>query len=261
MFRMYKFVVAALAVAAVLTGPGSARADLFIRVSSFTAGGTLLDQQTDSVVLSNPMPAASNQSHTFVLNGGFILGIGTSNFSTVATGSTSHSETMNLTYFGTTGAGLSSRLIVEFLGTNYGTPVSPPNASITSNGSPSTAGLSANSVTMQSGVSVANALLPGTAGSTAGLLGLTSSTGSMGSASSVLTPNPVTGAGFNQSGSRFSFYQAYTFTDFTTTGAGSLSAGTSINVSAVPAPAGLILALTGLPAVAWIRRRKAVVNA
>jgi hypothetical protein len=76
-----------------------------------------------------------------------------------------------------------------------------------------------------------------------------------------LTPNPVTGAGFNQSGSRFSFYQAYTFNDFTTTGAGSLSSGSSINVSAVPAPAGLILALTGLPAVAWIRRRKAVVNA
>ncbi len=57
----------------------------------------------------------------------------------------------------------------------------------------------------------------------------------------------------------FSFYQTYTFSDFTNSAkAGSLSAGST--VAAVPAPAGLVLALTGLPVfgAGWLRRRRAL---
>jgi len=261
MFRKSMFMVAALAGAAVLTAPAPAHADLIIRVTSLDSSGGFIDSQFDLKPLSDPMPPASGQGAVFTgLGGGFNITIAT-NISVSANGTTSQSMTVNLSYTGPTGAGTSNQLVVEFLGTNYITPVSPPLAYITSNASPSSGTLQADSVTMVSGVSVTNAGLPGTAGDTSGLMGLTTGTGVMTSAATILTPNPVVGAGFNQSGSKFSFYQAITFKDFTTTGGGDISAGSF--VTTVPAPAGLILMLTGVPALAvpaWLRRRKTAVG-
>ncbi len=260
--RKFFAVVALLAGAALFAAPNSARADLIIRLTSLNnSGGTQLDQQSSTLVLSDPMPSMSSQVFSSPLLGGFSIVI-TSNISNTGNGTTAHSHNINFTYTGPTGIGSSNQLVVEFLGTNYDTPVSPPLAFITSNASPSTSGLVANYVNMVSGASVTNAGLPGTAGDTTGLLGLTSGTGTMGSASSILSPNPVTGATFSQTGSRFSFYQAFTFNDFTTTGSGSLSAGST--VTNVPAPPSLVMALSAMPILGMGRRlfrRKAVVTA
>ena len=83
----------------------------------------------------------------------------------------------------------------------------------------------------------------------------TTATGTMGSASSVLTANPVIGPTFNIV-NPFSFYQTYTISGFSTSGlAGSLSAGSTVR--AVTAPAALMTVVTGLTLLGvggWIRR-------
>jgi len=180
------------------------------------------------------------------------------NIATTGPGFTAASQTLNITYNGPTGP-TSDRLIVEVLGNMFTNPTAPAVSVITSNGSPSTSGLAATNVTMTSGVIAGNVLALGAAGTTlGGQLGTSTGTGSMGNASSVLTPNPITGASFAIV-NPFSFYQTYTISGFANSGlAGSLSAGST--VSSVPAPAGLVLALAGLPvlgAAGWMRRRKA----
>jgi len=233
--------------AIMLAVPATASADLIIRVTSEDSTNAVLDQHTSTLVLPSPMPSLSSLTLATGLTGGFDVTVST-NVSTVTPASVAHSLTINLSYSGPTG-GLSNHLIVEFLGTNYGSPVSPPPVFIMSNGSPSTSGLQANLVTMISGVSVTNnTSLPGTPGSGSGFsLGQTLGTGTMGlgAASSLLNPNPANGAVFSQTGSLFSFYQAFDFDQFLNSGAGSISAGSFLG-PVVPAPAGFVTAGIGL---------------
>jgi len=185
------------------------------------------------------------------------------NIATTGPGFTSASETINITYNGPVVPN-SDTLIIEILGNNFSNPTAPALSEITSNASPSTSGLLAGDttmtgVTMTSGVIAGNVVALGAAGTTLGSqLGMTTGTGTMGGASSILTPNPITGAQFNIV-NPFSFYQTFTVTGFgNTAAAGSISAGST--VSSVPAPAGLMLALTGLPVLGasrWLRRRQA----
>jgi hypothetical protein len=251
--RALRLAAVAFAIAAV-----EARADSIIRVTSETSSGTVLGQQIATLSLSNPPPSAYSQTATFTAGTAvpdFSVVVGT-NVATTAGSATSHSLTVNITYNGTGTGASSDMLIVEFLGTNFVHPLPGP-ASITSNGSPSTSGLAANSLTMISGVNNANGGLPATPGSTAGLSGTTTSTGSIGSASSVLVPNPATGAVFSIA-NPFSFYQAFTFSGFTNTNqAGSVSAGSTV-ASTIPEPSAIVIALTAVPFVgvgAWLRRR------
>ena len=90
---------------------------------------------------------------------------------------------------------------------------------------------------MTSGVLNGTVPLSSTPGTTlSGQMGMTTATGSMGGASSVLTPNPATGATFTI-GSPFTFYQTYTYGGFATTNqAGSMTAGTSVTAQAAPPP-------------------------
>ena len=177
---------------------------------------------------------------------------------TTGPGFTNVAETLNITYNGPIGAS-SDKLIVEILGNEFSNPIAGTSSHITSNGSPSTAGLIASSVVMTSGVISGNVVALGAAGTTlGGQLGTTTANGTLGSAGSVLVPNPVTGATFSIV-NPFSFYQTYTINGFTNNGQnGSLSAGSIVTPVAVPAPAGLLMVLTGLPLLgvaAWLRRR------
>jgi hypothetical protein len=151
------------------------------------------------------------------------------NNSTTGPSFASHSTTINMLYTGPTGAS-SDSVLIEVLGDSYTTPPAGP-AEITSNGSPSTGGLQASSVVMTSGVINGTATLSSTPGTTlSGQLGQTTGTGSIGSSSSVLSPNPTQSGGVFTIANPFTFYQTYTFGGFTTTNqAGSLSAGTTVN--------------------------------
>jgi hypothetical protein len=254
MMRFCKYLaVAALAVA--LGASSQTRADFTIRATEVSSGGVVekSDLQTKT---SNPA-GFFNYSSTILPD--FTVTLVT-HITTTGAGFSSASTTININYTGPTGAN-SDKLIIEVLSNNFSNPTAPATSVITSNGSPSTSGLLANSLVMTSGV-VANGATLGAAGTTlGGQLGMTTGTGSIGSASSLLSPNPVTGATFSIA-NPFSFYQTYTFSGFGNSGqAGSLSAGST--VAAVPAPAGLVLALAGLPVfgLGWLRRRKANVTA
>ncbi len=143
-----------------------------------------------------------------------------------------HSTTINMLYTGPTGAN-SDSILIEVLGDSYVTPSAGP-AQITSNASPSTSGLQASTVTMTSGVLNGDVALSGTPGTTLnGQLGQTMGAGSIGSASSVLSPNPTVSGSVFTLANPFTFYQTYTFGGFNTTGqAGSMSAGSEVD--AVP---------------------------
>lgn len=255
--------VALLVGAAILGASTQARADfqVILRGTEYNSSGVA--EFTSSTTFTSP---------TSPFSGNVTLSVGDfnitmiSNITNTGSGSTKHSSTINLNYTGTTGSN-SDSLLVEVLGSNYVSPSVGP-AVISSNGSPSTTGLSANSLTMTSGVinTDPTSLTTVTAGTTtlAGTplgsqLGMTTGTGSMGAASSVLQPNPAGGSVFTIA-NPFAFYQTYTFSGFTTTNdSGSFSSGST--VSTVPAPASLLLLLTGLPALggySWLRRRKAV---
>jgi len=254
MRRFLPHVIAAVVVAGMLGVPSQARADFIIRVTDVNSGGSV-NATTTVTGFSAP-----NGSGALVFNsavGNFTITLVT-NIATTGPGFTAASQTINITYNGGTGTS-SQKLIIEVLGNMFSNPTSPSPSQITSNASPSTAGLGATSVVMTSGVIAGNVLALGAAGTTlGGQLGTTTGTGTMGNASSVLNPNPAVGSLFNIV-NPFTFYQTYTLMGFTNTAmAGSLSAGTQI--SSVPAPAGLVLALTGLPvgAGAWLRRRKVV---
>jgi len=232
-----------------------AKADLIIRATVFNSAGTQIDQEELTVLRSDPPPA--NSDITFSSNSltNFVVVVAT-NIATTGDGSTEHSHTINVNYSGSTGSD-SSKLVLEFIGVDYVSPTSPPQAFITSNASPSTSGLKADTVTMESGVSNTNAGLPGTVGDLSGFLGTTLGEGTMGNASSVLTPNPSIGDPFDIS-NQFSFYQVFTFDDFQSTGGGSISAGST--VTNLPVPPTLALLFAASPALAagiWRKRRKA----
>jgi len=254
---------AALIGAAILAAPTQARADFVIRATDVLSGGAVNATVTQSGA-SNPNGSGFLTFSSSV--GNFIITVVT-HIATTGPGFTAASDTINITYNGPTGA-TSDKLIVEVLGNKFTNPTAPALSNITSNGSPSTSGLSVASVTMTSGVLAGNltALDLGAAGTTlGGQLGMTTGIGSMGVASSVLVPNPATGAPFAIV-NPFTFYQTFTFdgqinfgSGGPTDNGGSLSAGST--VSSLPAPAGLVLALTGLPVMGvsgWLRRRKAL---
>jgi len=256
-FKFLPFVAAVLTGVAMLGAQQQARANFIIRATDLTSGNVVNATATTTGL------SAGDGSGSLVFNsavGNFTITLVT-NIATTGPGFTSASQTLNVTYTGPTGVN-SDKLIVEVLGNMFSNPTSPPPAVITSNGSPSTSGLMASSVTMTSGVISGNVVALGAAGTTlGGQLGMTTGTGSMGSSSSVLSPNPVNGPTFAIP-NPFTFYQTYTFNGFTNTAeAGSLSAGSTVST---PAPAGVLLAAAGLPLLGgygWLRRRKAVKTA
>jgi hypothetical protein len=248
------------ALAAVLTGalllaaPSTARANFTIRATDVLSGGGVNASVTDAGA------SAPDGSGSLVFNhtvGNFSITLVT-NIVTTGPGFTAASQTLNITYNGPTAAN-SDKLIVEIASDGLQNPVSPAISFITSNGSPSTSGLTASSVVMTSGVINGNAAL-GAPGTTLGSVGTATGSGTMGSASSVLSPNPATGPDFVLPGNPFTFYQTYTINGFTNSAqSGSLSGGST--VQATPAPAGLVLALTAMPVLGlcgWLRRRTTV---
>src|SRR5262249_347957 len=139
------------------------------------------------------------------------------------------------------------------------------------NASPSSSGLVGNYVELVSGVFLDNRGLdplnpptlplsgpPTPIAVPAGLVGTTMGTGTMGSASSVLMPNPETGPNTPIS-TPFASYRRFTCGQFAKhTRSGPISGGSTI--AAVPEPASLAAAGTALPLLAlaaWRRRRKA----
>jgi len=261
MFRVSKFRVlaAALLGAVAMSGPTGVRADFQIRATEFGVTGLVVGSST-STSLGGPL-ANSFQVANFSLPD-FVITL-VSNISSTGSNKTSHSTNVNVTYVGPTGAAADS-LLIEVLGNNYVNPLSAlPNVVIKSNASPSTSGLSASNVTMTSGVFNGTVLLASqplvgsTYGPLTGQLGMTTAVGAMVSSSSVLMPNPVSGAPFSIS-NPFTFYQTYGFSGITSEGQGSLSAGSTVST---PAPAGLTLALVGLPLLGtygWLRNRRKV---
>jgi len=264
-FRNFLPLVAVLAVGVVLAAPGSAKASFQIRFTEVDSSNKVIATAT-SAVQSNTGGITFQAFNTSLAD--FTV-TAANNIATTGGFITSHSETINITYNGSTiGAG-GPKLLVEFIGDNY---LAPPTslAFITSNASPSSAGLSINSITMASSVINGNTIGGGlvapvigstyTGAITAGLLGTTNLSGSSGvNTSAVLTPNPGVGPNFGLS-TPFTFYQSYSFSNFGQTGVAAQAFSAGSSVSAVPAPAGLVLALTGLPAlgaIGWLRRRKA----
>jgi len=250
-------IVAALVATVTLAVSAPARANFLIRATDVASGGGITATVTQSG------PSAADGSGSLVFNstvGNFTITLVT-NIATTGPGFTSASQTVNVTYNGPTGVN-SDKLIIEVLGNMFTNPTAPSQSTITSNGSPSTSGLSATSVVMTSGVLAGNVAAFGAAGTTlGGQLGTSTGSGTLGGASSVLVPNPTSGTPFAIV-NPFSFYQTYTLNGFSNGGAGSISAGST--VSSVPAPAGLVLALSGLPVFGvsgWLRRRKATVTA
>jgi len=254
--KRLRLLTAVLVGAALLGTANPARANFILRATDVNSGGAVIASVTDTGL------SAVDGSGSLIFS--HVVG----NFSIVlltivaATGPdfTSVGETLNIAYIGPTGA-TSDKLIIEMLGNLFTNPDSPDLSDITSNASPSTSGLLASSVIMTSGVVAGNVVALGAAGTTlGGQLGMTTATGTMGSAPSVLTPNPVIGSTFNIA-NPFSFYQTYTISGFGTSGLpGSLSAGSTVSVvSSVSAPAGLVMVLTGLPLLGvggWLRRRR-----
>ncbi len=257
-FKFLPFLAAMLTGVVMVGASQQARADFIIRATDLDSTNAVVADVTTTGL------SAANGSGSLVFAnavGNFTITLVT-NIATTGTGFTAASQTVNITYTGPTGAS-SDTLIIEVLGNDFSNPTSPPNASITSNASPSTDGLEVSSVTMTSGVLSGTVTALGAAGTTlGGQFGETTGTGTMGAASSVLMPNPVTGASFPIPSSPFSFYQTYTFSGFNSTNeAGSLSAGSTVSS---PAPAALVLAAAGLPMLGgygWLRRRKAVKTA
>jgi hypothetical protein len=260
MFRLKRMMAlaAVLVGAAVLGTANRAQADFVIRATEVDSNGNVVASNQQNFA-SNPDGSgfASYSSNTGTPLPDFAIVFDT-HIATTGPGFTKASETLNIQYTGPTG-GNSDTLILEVLGNGFSNPTAPAPSFISSNGSPSTSGLQATSIVMTSGVIAGNVTSLDAPGTTlGGQLGETTGTGTlgMGLASSVLNPNPAIGATFNIV-NPFSFYQTYTISGFVNSNeAGSLSAGST--VSAVPAPAGIVLALAGLPVLGvggWLRRR------
>lgn len=247
---MFRFLTRALllAVGTLALTATDARADLFIRASA-TGAAT----QTFNGPVFDPQPGLSSQTQAFNI-GNFSLVVAT-NVSTSTSGSTSQDLNVTVSYAGPTGVG-SDMLTIEFLGTNY---VLPPGGSFVVNGSSGASNggnLLANSVVLTSGVSLTNAGLPGTVGSTAGLTGVTSNTGGMTPAASTFIPTQATSAPYTLS-NKYSFYQVLNFSGFTTNGTAGVTANAVIS-AVVPEPATITCAVVGLVGIGLtqLRRRK-----
>jgi hypothetical protein len=259
-------VAALLGGAVILGAPAQARANLQIRFTEVDSTNHVIATTTSSVQANG-----NNSFQSFNTSLGDFSITAANNITTTGGFVTAHSETINLTYNGATLGSSGPKLLVEYIGDGY---VAPPSSTafITNNSSPSSSGLTVNSVSQSSSVISGNQVGSGIAAAPAVgsvytsyfaagvLLGTTVSTGAVGSGTSgVLTPNPGIGPNFALT-TPFTFYQIYGFSNFGTTNqAGSLSAGS--NVSSVPAPAALVLALTGLPVLGvsgWLRRRRAL---
>jgi hypothetical protein len=261
-------VAAALVGAAMLGAPSQAHAGFQIRFTEVDSTNHVIGTTT-SLVQANGNGTLQSFN---TLVGDFSI-TAANNIVTTGGSVTAHSETINLTYNGATLGSGGPKLLVEFIGDGY---VAPPSSTafITNNSSPSSSGLTVHSVTQSSSVVNGNQVGGGIAAGpavgsvyttyfTAGQLGTTTSTGAVGAdTSGVLVPNPGVGPNFGLT-TPFTFYQEYSFSNFGTTNqALSLSAGS--NVMNTPAPAGFVLALTGLPFLGgfgWLRRRKSVVTA
>jgi hypothetical protein len=263
--KFLSLVAALLTGVAMLGAPAQVRAGLQIRFTEVDSSGNVIATTTSSVQANGN---GTLQSFNTSL-GDFSI---TAANNIVTTGGlvTAHSETINITYNGATLGATGPKLLVEYIGDGY---VAPPSSTafITNNASPSNSGLTVNSVKQSSSVVNGNQVGAGIAAGpaigsayagyfTSGLLGTSVSNGSVGAnTSGVLLPNPGQGPQFGLT-TPFTFYQEYSFSNFGNTNqAVSLSAGS--NVTNTPAPAGLLLALTGLPAMgafSWLRRRKAV---
>ena len=248
------FLTAFLVGAAMLGTANQAEANFIVRATDLSSGGSVIASITDTDI-SN---ADGSGTHTYNHPVGDFSIVLNTNIATTGPGFTSVSDTLNITYNGPT-APNSDTLIIEVLGNFFSNPTAPALSIITSNGSPSTAGLVASSVIMTSGVIAGNVVALGAAGTTlGGQLGMTTATGTMGSVGSALVPNPVNGTSFNIP-NPFSFYQTYTISGFSNSNQlGSISAGSTVHTAAVPAPAGLLMVLTGLPLLGvagWLRRR------
>jgi len=251
--------------AVMMGAPAQARAAFQIRVTEVDSTNHVIGTSLTSGVQANgngTLQIFNTATTDFSI-------VATSNIVTTGGFTTSHSETMNITYTGATVGATGPKLLIEFIGDAYGAPPTST-ALIINNASPSTSGLVVNSVVQSSSVVNGNQVGSGIAAApsvgsaytgyfTSGLLGTTTSSGMVGSSTSgVLMPNPGVGPAFGLT-TPFTFYQVYTYSNFGTTGeASALSAGSS--VTNTPAPVGLVLALTGLPALGafgWMRRRKA----
>jgi hypothetical protein len=250
---------AIVGVAACLFAAGPAAAGWAVRVTEESSTGVVEASQTlTGGVTGNPATNSFNKSFSA---GGDAPGLPdftvvlTSNLSTTGGGITGHSETLNISYSGPTAP--SDKLLVEILGDGYVNPAAGIAQVIQTNASPSQVGLAASSVNMTSGVVNGNVGLSGSPGTTLATLGTVSINGTMGAGSTVLQPNNASGPGFAIA-NPFTFYQSFLLSSFTNNGTGSISAGTQ--VSAVPAPAGVLLVMAGLPVLggfSWMRRRKA----
>jgi len=238
-------------VAAFTVAVTDARADLFLRITVFNSANVAIGTNTFTVAM-NP------QTGFGTINGGLIAGgfnvTANSGLNSLQGGTMiQHTHTINFNYSGPTGAG-SERLVVEMMGTNYNAPLGP--VAFTSNGSPSQSGGATSLVAMSSGASLSNAGLPGTPGSLAGLAAgsITSGTGTLGSASSVLVPNPSNNGPVTMGPGLYSFYQVFTFSSFGSTGLGSMSGAASL--SSVPEPTTMVGAFVGLACIGVARWRR-----
>jgi len=252
--------IAVMVAVVTLCAPTQARADFIVRVTDLNSATGLVTAFDTSAILTS----SGDGSGGFVVGlsaGAFTLNIVTDT-ATTGPGFTSANEQINTMYTSAAGNG-NDELIVEILADEFMNPTAPTPSFISSNGSPSTTGLNASSVIMTSGVLAGNVIalngiaLGDTYSTLGNQLGETTGTGSIGSASSVLNPNPVSGAAFNIV-NPFSFYQTYTINGFTNSGtaSGSLSAGST--VSPVPEPSSVLLILSSLPVfggVTWLRRK------
>jgi hypothetical protein len=257
---MRKLLVAFAMVFLASVSAGTVHAALTIRITSFDAANVQLGLSSVTTVPFVPPTTGIGAGPIALTNFSVVIATNTAD-SPDGFGGTAHSITVNLSYTGpvdnpATGPDESGKLVVEIFGDGYVRP-GPSISTVESNASPSTSGLNANLVTMQSGVSNTNAPIPVAIGSVAGLVGLTSASGVMGQGvSSVLLPNPAISGAFALA-IPFSFYQVITFDQFRNTGSGSISAGSMVHNVPEPATTGIWLAAIGGIGL-MSRRRRAV---
>jgi len=248
--------VAILAMAALLSGPTQARAGYSVRV--YDDG--VLQGGISTFVIGNTLLFGGSTTHFSITNGS-----GLSNNPGSQGGSNldlSSNEQINTT-FGA--AGGTHTIRIELSQDSWTAPTGNPlNLSASAGGS--TAYLTGTnplatqtiSATYQGFLDNTNALFgqPGAGGTP--VLSASSTQSSAGTTPLVFSPG--SGVSLVPGGTPFSITDVLEFTFTLTAGSGQATANVSgSTVASVPAPAGLVLALTGLPALgigAWLRRRR-----
>jgi len=246
--------VVVAAVAAMLGGPDSARAGYSFRVTELNGAGQVVATQTQTGL-------GNAASFTFTGLTDFDVTL-VNNLTITGGGVTKATPGFSINALNPGSIGKS--VLIEVLGDSFVNPSVGTASFISANAGPSANTLAA-SLTYDSSVINGNAALTAApsvgssySGITAALLGTVELKGSMGNnVSSLLTPNPGQGSNFTIGGP-FSFYQTILIGNVTTAGTGSFSSATTVQPT--PAPAGLVLGLTGMPVLGlfgWLRRRKA----